>query len=155
MRISLGYPSFTEELSVIERQEQTHPIDQLEAVANPEDVISLQAAARNIYVDGAVRDVDKMAEMGFAVFARGTCIYDSQDRQHVTAIDVPVEIDGVRFSAGDLVVADRDGVVVVPSEIQEQAIRAAWEKVHAENVTRDAIQKGMKATDAYRTYGVL
>jgi regulator of RNase E activity RraA len=106
-------------------------------------------------VDGAVRDVDKMAEMGFAVFARGTCIYDSQDRQHVTAIDVPVEIDGVRFSAGDLVVADRDGVVVVPSEIQEQAIRAAWEKVHAENVTRDAIQKGMKATDAYRTYGVL
>ena len=56
LRISLGYPSFSEELSVIERQEQTHPIDELEAVATPEDVISLQNAAKNVYVDGAVRE---------------------------------------------------------------------------------------------------
>ena len=106
-------------------------------------------------VDGAVRDVDKMTAMGFAVFARGTSVYDSQDRQRVSAIDVPVEIDGVRFSSGDLVIADRDGVVVVPAEVHEQAVQAAWEKVHAENVTRDAIRDGMKATDAYRKYGVL
>ena len=106
-------------------------------------------------VDGAVRDVEKMTAMGFAVFARGTSVYDSQDRQRVSAIDVPVEIDGVRFSSGDLVVADRDGVVVVPAEVHDQAVQAAWEKVHAENVTRDAIRDGMKATDAYRKYGVL
>ena len=106
-------------------------------------------------VDGAVRDVEKMTAMGFAVFARGTSVYDSQDRQRVSAIDVPVEIDGVRFSSGDLVIADRDGVVVVPAEVQEQAVQAAWEKVNAENVTRDAIRDGMKATDAYRKYGVL
>ena len=56
MRISLGYPTFTEELSVIEQQEQTHPIDQLKAVATPEDVISLQDAAKQIYVDGTVRE---------------------------------------------------------------------------------------------------
>ena len=55
MRISLGYPSFTEEMSVIDQQEQTHPIDELGAVATPEDVINLQDAARNIYVDSAVR----------------------------------------------------------------------------------------------------
>ncbi|MFP6753222.1 MAG: RraA family protein [Pirellulaceae bacterium] len=108
-----------------------------------------------VIVDGAVRDVEKMTAMGFAVFARGTSVYDSQDRQRVSAIDVPVEIDGVRFSSGDLVIADRDGVVVVPAEVQEQAVQAAWEKVHAENVTRDAIRDGMKATDAYRKYGVL
>ena len=66
-----------------------------------------------------------------------------------------VEIDGVRFAPGDLVIADVDGVVVVPSEIQEQAIQAAWQKVHAENITRDAIRDGMKATDAYEKYGVL
>lgn len=106
-------------------------------------------------VDGAVRDVEKMTAMGFAVFARGTSVYDSQDRQRVSAIDVPVEIDGVQFSSGDLVVADRDGVVVVPAEVHDQAVQAAWEKVHAENVTRDAIRDGMKATDAYRKYGVL
>ena len=56
MRISLGYPSFTDELSVIEQQEKTHPIDELEAVASPEDVIKLQEAAKNVYVDTAVRE---------------------------------------------------------------------------------------------------
>ena len=55
MRISLGYPSFAEEMSVIDQQEQTHPIDELGAVATPEDVINLQDAAKNIYVDSAVR----------------------------------------------------------------------------------------------------
>lgn len=56
MRISLGYPSFAEEMSVIEQQEQTHPIDELEAVASPENVINLQEAAKNVYVDNAVRE---------------------------------------------------------------------------------------------------
>ena len=56
LRISLGYPNFAEELSVIEQQEQTHPIDDLKAVTNPEEVISLQDAAKNIYVDGTVRE---------------------------------------------------------------------------------------------------
>ena len=56
MRISLGYPSFTDELSVIEQQEKTHPIEELEAVASPEDVIRLQKAAQNVYVDTAVRE---------------------------------------------------------------------------------------------------
>jgi regulator of RNase E activity RraA len=106
-------------------------------------------------VDGAVRDVTKMRQMGFAVFARGTCVYDSQNRQRVIDVDVPVEIDGVTFSPGDLVFADLDGVVVVPRAIEEKAIRAAWDKVHAENVTRDAIRGGMKATAAYEKYGVL
>jgi len=56
IRISLGYPDFAEELAVIERQEQTHPIDDLGPVASPEDVIRLQEAAREIYVDGTVRE---------------------------------------------------------------------------------------------------
>ena len=56
MRISLGYPDFEEELAVIEQQEQEHPIDSLEAVANPKDVIGLQQAAKDIYVDRAVRE---------------------------------------------------------------------------------------------------
>ncbi len=56
MRISMGYPSFAEELSVIEGQEKTHPIDQLEAVASSDDVIKLQDAAKNVYVDAAVRE---------------------------------------------------------------------------------------------------
>lgn len=106
-------------------------------------------------VDGAVRDVTKMHEMGFTVFARGTSPYDSQNRQRVIDIDVPVEIDSVRFAPGDLVIADRDGVVVVPAQVESEALRRAWDKVHAENVTRDAIREGMKSQDAYAKYGVL
>jgi regulator of RNase E activity RraA len=106
-------------------------------------------------VDGGVRDVEKIDAMNFPVLARGTCLYDSQHRQRVTAIDIPVQIDGVTFSPGDLVFADRDGIVVIPKQIERETLERAWEKVHAENITRDAIREGMKATDAYRKYGVL
>jgi regulator of RNase E activity RraA len=106
-------------------------------------------------IDGAVRDVAKLQAMGFKVYARGTCIYDSLHRQRVIDVDVPVEIGGVRFTPGDLVMADADGVVVVPRAIQDDVVRRAWAKVHAENVTRDAIKCGMKAVAAYREYGVL
>ena len=106
-------------------------------------------------VDGAVRDVAKMDAMGFTVFARGTSPYDSQHRQRVVDLDVPVEIDGVRFAPGDLVIADADGVVVVPAAQEDEVLQRAWEKVHAENVTREAIRGGMLAREAYAKYGVL
>lgn len=106
-------------------------------------------------VDGAVRDRAKMTQMGFPIWSRGTCLYDSKDRNRVIDIDVPVEIDGVRFSPGDLVVADIDGVVVVPRAVEEQVVRYAWNKVHDENVVRQAIADGMTATAAFKKYGVL
>lgn len=120
----------------------------------------LSTAARNsgcvgVICDGAVRDVTKMTAMGFPCFARGTCVYDSMNRQRVIDIDVTVEIDGVKFSSGDLVIADIDGVVVVPREVEAEAVARAWKKVHAENITRDAIKGGMKAVAAYKKYGVL
>jgi regulator of RNase E activity RraA len=120
----------------------------------------LSTAARNsgctgVIVHGAVRDIDKMRAMGFPVFATAKNPYDSQNRQRVVDVDVRVEIDGVQFNSGDLVMADDDGIVVVPRHLEEQVIRAALEKVNAENITRDAIRNGMKASAAYEKYGVL
>ncbi len=120
----------------------------------------LSTAARNrgclgVIADGAARDVVRMREMGFPVFALGTVIYDSKDRQRIIDYDVPVEIDGVRFCPGDLVIADEDGVVVVPQAVEAEVVRKAWEKVHAENEVRDAIRGGMLAVDAFKKYGVL
>jgi len=106
-------------------------------------------------VDGAVRDVQKIRRMEFPVVARGTCLYDSKDRQRVIDRDVPVEIGGVAFSPGDLVVADEDGIVVVPQPVEAEVLRRAWEKVYAENAVRAAIRTGMKAVDAYENFGVL
>ena len=55
MRLSLGYPDFAEEMAIIERQELTHPIDSLEPVARPEEVVNMQEAAKQVYVDRLVR----------------------------------------------------------------------------------------------------
>ncbi len=120
----------------------------------------LTTAVRNVgcvgaIVDGAVRDVGKIRQMGFPVLARGSCPYDSKNRQRVVDRDVPVEIDGVVFSAGDLVIADEDGIVVVPQQVETQVLALAWAKVHDENKVRAAIAGGMKAVDAFATFGVL
>ncbi len=120
----------------------------------------LTTAAKNAgcvgaIIDGAIRDVTKIAPMNFPVFARATCVYDSLNRQRVVDVDVPVELEGVRFCPGDLVFADEDGVVVVPQAVEAEAIERAWNKVHAENAVRDAIRNGMKAVDAFAKYGVL
>jgi len=120
----------------------------------------LTTAAKNrgcvgAVVDGAIRDVAKIRPMNFPVYARATCVYDSLNRQRVVDVDVPIDIDGVTFSPGCLVFADEDGVVVVPREVEAEAIRRAWEKVHAENVVRDSIREGMRAVDAFAKYGVL
>ena len=120
----------------------------------------LSTAARNagcvgVIVDGAVRDVAQMGAMNFPVFARGRCPYDSRDRQRVIDFDVAIEIDGVTIHPGDLVAADQDGVVIVPQNVETAVVRAAWEKVFAENEVRDAIRAGMSATKAFETFGVL
>jgi MoxR-like ATPase len=56
MRISIGYPQFDEEITIIAQQEHTHPITDLQAVATPEQVLDLQRVAQNVYVDGLVRE---------------------------------------------------------------------------------------------------
>ena len=120
----------------------------------------LSTAARNqgcrgAIVHGAVRDIAKMQQMQFPIFATARNPYDSQNRQRVIEMDTVVEIDGVRFGPGDLVFVDEDGIVVIPKAIEDAVIQAALMKVNAENITRDAIQQGMKATDAYKKFGIL
>lgn len=120
----------------------------------------LTTAAKNrgcigAIIDGAVRDVDKIAETDFEVFAKGRCLYDSLNRQRVVDLDVPVEIDGVVFSPGDLVFADSDGIVVVPRQVEQEVLRLALEKVHGENKVRDAIRAGISAVGAFEKFGIL
>jgi len=120
----------------------------------------LSTAARNrrcagSIVDGAVRDVAKLNQIGCTVFARGTCPRDSLHRQRVAAVDVSVEVGGVRIEPFDLVLADADGVVVVPQAVEREALARARDKVLAENRVRDEIRAGMGAGEAFRKYGVL
>ena len=104
MRISLGYPDFTEEMTIIEQQEQEHPIDSLHAVAGPEEVVGLQTAAKKVYVDRLVRQyivslveatrgnpdialgASPRASLGLFRAARGLALV--QDRDYVIPDDV-------------------------------------------------------------------
>ncbi len=111
IRVSLGYPDFAEELAVIESQERVHPIETLEAVASPEDVVRLQAAARDVYVDGLVREyivslalasrnhedvalgASPRASLGMFRMARAFALV--QDRDYVVPDDVQALAYGV------------------------------------------------------------
>ncbi len=120
----------------------------------------LSLAARNagcvgVIVDGAVRDVTKMARHEVPRFLRGARPYDSRNRQRVIDFDVTIELDGVVIHPGDLIGADEDGIVIVPQAVETQVIQAAWEKAHAEYCVRDAIRKGITATSAFQQFGIL
>ncbi len=56
LRITLGYPSRTEEVAIIEMQQTEHPVDSVEQVVSVEEVAILQAAAREVYVDGLIKE---------------------------------------------------------------------------------------------------
>ncbi len=120
----------------------------------------LSTAARNrgcvgAVVDGAARDLVRTQAMDFPVYALTTSPYDSRFRQRVVDIDVPVQMGGTRIAPGDLVIADRDGVVAVPAEAEAEAIQRAWEKANTENEIRSAIGGGMRASEAYERFGTL
>jgi len=111
--------------------------------------------ARGAVIDGLVRDVKKIEELGFPVFAAGIEPVDSRGRGVVIDYNVPVDCGGVLVSPGDLVFADYDGVVVIPAEVLPDAIRLATEKVTRENHTREELLRGAYLRDVYEKYGVL
>jgi 4-hydroxy-4-methyl-2-oxoglutarate aldolase len=110
---------------------------------------------RGIVIDGYTRDTRAIKTMGFPVFCRGIHPADSLGRLDVVAHDVPILCGGVSVNARDLVLADDDGVVVVPHVVAEQALAAAEQKVQGENLVRLKLAEGMTVTEAFRRYGVL
>ena len=55
MLIKLGYPTLDEEIAIIEGQQQAHPIATLQAVTSAEEILELQKATREIYVDDLIK----------------------------------------------------------------------------------------------------
>jgi regulator of RNase E activity RraA len=110
---------------------------------------------RGVIIDGYTRDTRAIINMGFPVFCTGIHPADSLGRLDVAEHDVPVRCGGVLVNPGDLVLADEDGVVVVPRSIAEETLTRAEEKVRGENLVRKALAEGMSVTEAFRRYGVL
>ena len=116
---------------------------------------ALTRGARGAVIDGLIRDVKKIIALGFPVHATGIKPVDSQGRGEVAEYNVPVECGGVLVYPGDLVVADYDGVVVVPSAAVDQTIKLASDKVTRENHSRNDLKNGAYLRDVFQKYGVL
>jgi 4-hydroxy-4-methyl-2-oxoglutarate aldolase len=78
-------------------------------------------------LDGLIRDLGEVRSMGFPVFARGV-IPIPGDKKAAAPLNGPVSCGGVLVHAGDLVVADEEGVVVVPRDRQQEVLRDARAK---------------------------
>src|SRR6266849_9289088 len=92
--------------------------------------------ARGAVIDGLVRDVKKIEELGFPVFAAGIKPVDSRGRGVVIDFNVPVECGEVMVMPGDFVFADCDGVVVIPKASVREVIELAADKARRENDSR-------------------
>lgn len=111
--------------------------------------------ARGAVIDGFTRDVRKIIEMRFPVFATGVKPVNSKGRSMVIDYNCPVECGDVLVNPGDIVFGDMDGVVVIPKEVADEVISKALEKVEKEDLTRKALLEGRLLGDVYAEYGVL
>ena len=116
---------------------------------------AMHLKAAGAVLDGYSRDTPEVLDSGLPVFSYGGYAQDQGPRGKVVDYRVPVDINGVRIAPGDIVFGDLDGVLVIPRQAEEEAIRRALEKASTENKVRDAIQKGMSTVDAFKTFGVM
>ncbi len=122
------------------------------------ELLSTAARARGAHgavIDGLVRDVKKIEELGFPVLAAGIKPVDSMGRGIVTGYNVPVECGEVLVNPGDFVFADFDGVVVIPKVHVDEVLRLALNKATRENSSRAELMSGAYLRDVYQKFGVL
>ena len=103
-----------------------------------------------LVIDGGVRDVAELATMGFPVFSNGVCINGTIKGFEATAwIRQPIRIGAVVVKQGDLVVGDRDGVVVLPASDVAKALLAAAHRERDEADKSARIKAGERTIDIY------
>lgn len=109
---------------------------------------------RGLVTTGGVRDLAALEDMGFPVFSAGI---SAQGTVKATAgsVNVPVSVGGQRISPGDAIIADDDGVVVVPRAAVAGALAAAKARAQKEEVSRAAFAAGELGVDRYGLRAVL
>ena len=111
--------------------------------------------AAGAVTDGYHRDTKGILDQDWPVFSAGPYAQDSRTRGVVLDYRVRVDISGTVIDPGDLVFGDRDGVVVIPRELEDEVLERALAKVTAENLVLKAISAGMSSTGAFKEFGVL
>ena len=117
--------------------------------------VARQRGAVGCICDSQIRDCLKIIAMGFPVFHVGIRPLDSMGRARVMAYDVPVKCGEVLVKPGELVFTDYDGSVVVPREVEQEALSQAAEKVGKESASRAELREGKTLREVYDKHGVL
>jgi len=107
-----------------------------------------------VVTDAAVRDSTEIGEMGFGAYAGGVSIRPGQFRLLTISADAPIVCGGVLVNPGDIVIADVDGVVVVPAKEAEAVAKRTIELTDAENRKQKSVREGMSIVEAIKTYKV-
>ena len=102
---------------------------------------------RGVIVDGPIRDLDEIAEVGLPVFSRSVTPRTARGRIYEQAVDVPVAVGDCLVNPGDYVIADGTGVVFVPGDRAESVIDQAEQIASRESVMSDALHEGAAVGD--------
>lgn len=116
---------------------------------------AMQCGAAGAVVHGFHRDSNEIERLGFPVASFGSYAQDQGVRGKVLDWRIPIEVDGIRVCNGDVIFGDRDGVLVIPADVVDDAFAGAFEKAKGENKVLKALQNGMTTVDAFETFGIM
>ncbi|MCY3976948.1 MAG: RraA family protein [Chloroflexi bacterium] len=116
---------------------------------------AIKLGAAGAVVDGYLRDTHGILAQNFPAFSYGAYAQDQGPRGKVIDFRAPIEMEGVRINSGDIVFGDVDGVLVVPREAEEEIFMGALEKARGEKLVQKAIEEGMSASEAFKTFGIM
>lgn len=115
------------------------------------DILTTVASRKRLggtVIDGVCRDAPRSIELKYPIFARSSYMRTGKDRVAVDAVQASISIGGVRVDAGDFMLGDWDGVVVVPKERIEQVAEVASQIEQAEDRIRAAVERGERLDEA-------